>query len=877
MEKTFFLADWGFATDPEDIGIDEGWYLSGFEDDSWQRLAPGESWESNDVAYDGVAWYRAEVELPDWDFVYLSFGKPDDAATLWIDDVQVGAWTLNELGSRPVLLNLLDFGSPGEVLSLVFRIEDQGGDGGLTVPLRWGTDPRLLMDEMQYISWLAHVHPNWPMPEWTRGEPFGWTMIGGLGEDNEALLSSNGALAPQATSPTVEVWLYDPQSGELTGGAGHNRRFSLVEGALPIPQVAWEAFDTALQTTSFYDRQEQAVRWLVNVSSTAEARRDLTLIVAVRPFGVNKAVAPIQSIAFQDGDRLLVNDHPFLVAGTLPEETGVGFLPEMMDAAAHGVVPDTDQLACASRRDAMALLSYPLELDAGESLELQFALPSVLGWTFPETAVDVALRLEETIGIWDAATSEVAYDLPDAVLEQIVQASTGYLLLAIDSDGPHPGPLAHDSVWVRDAAYIGLALLQTGHSDVVQRYIPLILATQEADGKVPPIYGEDIPWDDEEWDAQGQFIFLMTSYYRYTSDLASLRSWYPALRDAAQFLVDLRAPMVAPDGDDGAVSDPTNGLLPPSKSAEDLGPASWHHYWDNFWTVAGLEEAAYAAQVLGELDDAAWMQAEADALREAILASLEVLMGPDPEYIPGAVENLGSSAMARGSVPVLWPVEVLPRESSLLARSFEHYYQLWIAPSGGGFRHYSGHYWPYGGLELAHAYLRLGRIDVVQEILAWTSAHQTLPGTFAWAEQVSPWQGGFSGGDMPHAWMAAGYTTLVREMLISEREGALELFSGVPVTWFAEGETIALQDLPTHYGLLTLVTESTVSQNAEVWQGELELSISGAMPPEGFRWHLPDAALESLEDVAGPSGTQIQAGWLVIPSQDGVVRLTFGH
>ena len=33
--------------------------------------------------------------------------------------------------------------------------------------------------------------------------------------------------------------------------------------------------------------------------------------------------------------------------------------------------------------------------------------------------------------------------------------------------------------------------------------------------------------------------------------------------------------------------------------------------------------------------------------------------------------------------------------------------------------------------------------------------------------------GGFSGGDMPHAWAAASYTTLVREMLISEHNDTL--------------------------------------------------------------------------------------------------------
>jgi hypothetical protein len=486
------------------------------------------------------------------------------------------------------------------------------------------------------------------------------------------------------------------------------------------------------------------------------------------------------------------------------------------------------------------------------------------GDPFPAADLDVKARLAQETAAWGEATGQTVLDLPDALVEGGVPASIGYLLLALDPDGPHPGPLAHDAVWVRDAAYIGLALLQFGHADAVREYIPAVLGAQEADGRVPPIQGENIPWDDDEWDAQGQAIFLVTSYYRYTGDVDTLRQWYPSLRAAAHFITRLRASQADVPG-------PARGLLPPSKSAEDIGPPDWHHYWDDFWAVAGLEEAAYAARQLGKTEDAVWMQTEADALREAILASVEAVMGPEPAYIPGAVEGVEGSAMARGTVPALWPVEVLPRETPLLARSFDYYHQLWVAPHNGGFRHREGQFWTYGGLELAHAYLRLGRMDVLHQILGWTLTHQTLPGTFAWAEQVDPSNGGFSGGDMPHAWAAASYVTLVREMLISERGEALELFTGVPDWWLGAGQNLVLEDAPTHFGALTLRTESSVEQTDADWNGVLVLTLSGAAPPDGFRWRLS----HEPASVDGPSGTMIDDGWLIIPGQGGAVHLTF--
>ena len=537
-----------------------------------------------------------------------------------------------------------------------------------------------------------------------------------------------------------------------------------------------------------------------------------------------------------------------------------------MTAALRGVAPESDDTFSDDAGLAAATLVYPLSLDEGGGKTFSFAFPITRGSDEPHESFPSMERneLARTTASWEQVIGRARIDVPDELVDGGVKASTAYLLLALDPSGPHPGPLTHDAMWVRDAAYVGLALLQMGHADAVRDYIPLILASQEPSGRIAPIQGDNIPWDDEEWDAQGQTIFLTTSYYRYTGEIESLEDWYPAVRSAAQFIVDLRESKSDTFG-------PAAGLLPPSKSAEDLGPEDRHYYWDNLWAVTGLDEAAYAARVLGELDDAIWMEAEADSLREAILTSVEHVMGPEPAYVPGAVEDLESSAMARGTVPAIWPVRILPPESALLQRSFDAYPQLWIAPDSGGFRHNQGQFWPYGGLELAHAYLRLGRDDVLHEILGWTLEHQTLPGTFAWAEQVDPESGGISGGDMPHAWAAASYATLVREMLVTERDGHLDLFTGVPDWWFEGDRTITMTDAPTHFGALHLHTQGTLQATEHGWNGMMRLTLSGARPPNGFRWQLPGNVVR----VEGPKGAAVENGWLAVPTRGGIVRLTF--
>ena len=67
-------AGWRFRTAPRDVGVTEQWYWPETGCVGWRRLAPGEPWESSGLEYDGVAWYRTTITLPDWPAVYLGFG-----------------------------------------------------------------------------------------------------------------------------------------------------------------------------------------------------------------------------------------------------------------------------------------------------------------------------------------------------------------------------------------------------------------------------------------------------------------------------------------------------------------------------------------------------------------------------------------------------------------------------------------------------------------------------------------------------------------------------------------------------------------------------------------------------------------------------------
>jgi hypothetical protein len=212
--------------------------------------------------------------------------------------------------------------------------------------------------------------------------------------------------------------------------------------------------------------------------------------------------------------------------------------------------------------------------------------------------------------------------------------------------------------------------------------------------------------------------------------------------------------------------------------------------------------------------------------------------------IPNGPEDVVSSAMARGTTPALWPIRSLQGEPAidLLRSSFTAYYQAWLEPQRGGYRHVEDTLWPYGGLGIAHAMLRLGVLDRAQQVLDWTLDHQTLPGTYAWGEAINPRTGGLELGDMPHSWAAAELISLLRDMVVAEQDGVLFVNSGTPDAWLLPGKHIVLRSAPTEYGLVNIsLTRS---------EAELTVRLEG-VPPAGWRVRIP-----GRPDAILPSGSQ---------------------
>jgi len=95
-QQVIDIADeWKFSTDPEVIGERQQWAGVDFDDSKWTTLNAGMRWEDQGVAeYDGHAWYRKWVTVPDeWlnRSVYLAFGGINDCATVYVNGKKAAA------------------------------------------------------------------------------------------------------------------------------------------------------------------------------------------------------------------------------------------------------------------------------------------------------------------------------------------------------------------------------------------------------------------------------------------------------------------------------------------------------------------------------------------------------------------------------------------------------------------------------------------------------------------------------------------------------------------------------------------------------------------------------------------------------------------
>jgi hypothetical protein len=265
-----------------------------------------------------------------------------------------------------------------------------------------------------------------------------------------------------------------------------------------------------------------------------------------------------------------------------------------------------------------------------------------------------------------------------------------------------------------------------------------------------------------------------------------------------------------------------------------------HSYWDDFWALRGLRDAAFLARELGLGAQAERWSAAAVDLAQAIAASMRVVMEERHlTTIPASVEwaDFDPTAIA-GAISLVGAVDLFPAEA--LARTFDEYLR--------GFRGRRdgvavwNNYTPYE-VRIVGALVRMGRRGDANDLLDFLLADRR-PATWnqwpeiAWRDSTAP----AHLGDLPHCWIGGEYVIALRSMLVFEREsdGALVVGAGLRESWLDAG--IEVRGVATWYGLLNVAIGPAQGGGYRVVVG------GDARPPGGIVAELPGGSALVIDE-----------------------------
>ncbi|GMU19905.1 MAG: hypothetical protein AMXMBFR13_00090 [Phycisphaerae bacterium] len=913
---------WRFRTDPDGRGLAESWFSESFDDSAWSvRSLQGDGWKGWPEVkdYAGEAWYRLPVELPvDWrqEPIWLRVPSIHGARAVYLNGQLVASHGFSHPPefarfkdareeSTPAkgdtLYELTRAVRPDKPNLLVVRVKcEDKSRSGIRSPVMLAADRRALIFSQDWsaVTALARAEPGLILPGWATGRGSTHTIVGSPGSTEEGFAAPDGSFSPSNRSYSVTAWVYDESTGLLHAGERlplEAIEWRLEDGRYPFPKSAWRAGPAQVETLLFVGREKVAgeprdlafYRCEVRNTSNRDAR--VRLFVAVRPYSIprehyafNRGYEPVHELAYlPESDAVTVNGMLGLVSLRRPDGFGACTLvggADICEYAARGVLPASHEVYDGAGL-ASGAMQFAMSLAVGKSETFEFVVPVVglepndrqNAGPAPGDHAAALRRLEwkkafnTTRDRWKRLYQDEAIRvrLPDADAEEAFYASLAYMLVLQDGDSLIPGSFAYNAFWTRDAAYLIDACLRAGLVETARKATELWPRFQKESGEFPSMG----PGGPKEWDAQGQAIYSFVQVYRVTKDRAWLERYFSNILRGARFIGKIRR-----DGmTDENRGTPLWGILTPSVSAEDLGPHTWHHYWDDFWCIRGLQDALYAARELGQEPAAAEIRTLLEELHGSTLESIRAVMAKERiDFIPVAPESTSASGRARGTSPAIWPGGAFEPDDPLIRRAFDVYWETQIAPRDGGYWH-AGQPWPYATLELAHCYLNLGQIDRAFKMLRWTLDNQSAPGVYGWAEVADGRSKLFLGGDIPHGWASAEYVSLVRDMLVREVGDALHLAAGVPEQWLAHGQRVEVERALTHFGRIGFRLTSQADK------GEIELSMTGdANPPGGMFWRLPrfDGQLRSLtvDGLAVPAPAD---GLMPIPQGARQVRLRF--
>ena len=678
-------------------------------------------------------------------------------------------------------------------------------------------------------------------PRGMSGEQPYWTILGADRSAYEALIDEDGRIEPWKAGPSIEPFLLLEPQGLVTWYDVPRKTQSILDVGEPAAEVTWIRPDATLAVRASVNRLDRLEARYV-VRNTGRARLKGGLVLAARPFQVNppaqflNTTGGVSAIGRVDaGERLALDDRPHLDFEPAPSKTAAlafdaGDL--VGDYLARGAFPSGN-----TSKDptgwASAAARFDFDLAPGDSFAVRLR-------TF--------LTEEHANPSLERPASDAVLEGPKSAQEALstLRAQLHYARVTRDSVALMPGTRSYERSWIRDGALSANAFLRMGEPDVAKDFARWFARFVAENGAVPCCVDRRGADPTPEHDSHGEFVYLVAEILRYTGDIGLARDLWPAARRAAAHIDTLRAQRRTAEWQGTEFF----GLLPPSISHEGYSAKPMHSYWDDFFGLRGLTDAAYLAERLELRDDAARFAASRDEFAYDLGRSIRAAQAKHKiAYIPGCAD-LGDYD-ATSTTIALDPVDAEHvAGTKALNTTFDGYWK-WFRERRDGKQTWND-YTPYE-VRIIGALARLGHRDRANAALAFFLEDRRPAGFLHWAEVVGRdvRKPRFIG-DMPHTWVGTDYVRSVLDLFAYVRgvDSSLVVGAGLPRKWVAEAPGVRAE-LPTPFGMLSLKMQGSTCE-----LGAMRVPPGGIVlappPPAGKRWR--SASVDGLPAKLDPSG-----------------------
>jgi hypothetical protein len=505
-------------------------------------------------------------------------------------------------------------------------------------------------------------------------------------------------------------------------------------------------------------------------------------------------------------------------------------------------------------------VQYSPVLKAGESRTLDLLMPLVpVAVGSPEAAnLDLA-RFDSAhqgvVDFWRRVLDRgMQIELPESKPVETFYASLVYDLLGRNVvQGKFvqtAGQFQYHRFYLRDSADYVRMYDATGYPDIAGGVLGFFLERQQPDGNFLS--------QPNQYDGWGEAMWAFGEHFRMTHDGAFAERIFPAMVRGVDWLSQARA------------KDPLH--LIPATDVRDNEYVPGHLTGYNFLALDGLDAAIEVARALDKKTDQERFEKERADYAAAFFPLLDKISKSNGGALPPSLDADKWKGTDWGNLLSITPEPLLdpwdPRVTTTLRKAQAHYQEgisTYAEPDDGIFLH---HYLTIKNTltELVRGEQEQAMREFYAELLHTSSTHAG----FEYA--IRPWgTRDFEGNLAPHAWFAADYRNLLRNMLVREQDQTLHLLSAVSPQWVGPGKQIAVSGATTCFGRVSFRYE-TPSANTAL----LHLDNNFTEPPAEILLHTPWFLAASHASADGKS-VRIDKDGIHIPPAAREVRIQWRY